>query len=289
MTGELRNTLRIVDPEYSPGPGNKEHLSIGLLPGGFVFTVIDNARYKYLSLEEYRQNDKQAPYSYLSGMEEVLSQRELAGQGFQKVTLSYFSRDVFLLPGLNHQVRTMEAAFGLSASLPEGHCLRHDELNILKGTAIYALPKTLLSHCDKLFDNYRLRHHATALIESTLASQKLDAWNADLFLHLHRGYFDMLLLNKQKLLFYRSFVMHGLEDLLYHVFFVLEQFEWRASSLHAVLAGTISMDSSHYDSLSRYFRRLSFPEKNDIYRYGQAFDQIPYHYHFNLLNLDACG
>ncbi len=289
MTGELRNTIRIVDPEYSPGPGSKEHLSIGLLPGGFVFTVIDNASYKYVSLEEYRQNEGQPPYSYLDKIEKVLVRRELAGQAFRKVTLSYFSQNVLLLPGQDLRDEAMQAAYGLSADLPRTHRVQHDKLNILKGTAIYALPEKLLSFCNKVFADYRLRHHATALIESTLASQKLDAWNADIFLHLHQGFFDMLLLKKQKLLYYRSFVMHGLEDLLYHVFYVLEQFGWQAASLRALLAGNIAMDSSDFHSLSRYFRRLSFPEKNDIYRYGRPFEDIPYHYHFNLLNLDACG
>ncbi len=289
MTGSLSNTLRIVDPEYEAGPESKKNLSIGLLPGGFVFSVIDLERYRYTALEEYVQPVDDAPYSYLDALPALCRGHRLLKGGFEKISLSYYTPELILLP--LDLFNTSDSGMLPDLLGQAGHktLIRHDILNILGASGVYLADREAIRVCDSLFPNYRLRHHGSVLIENILASQKLDNWRADLVIHLHDRYFELVLLKKQQLILYRSYHVRSFEDLLYYVFHVLQELNLRPSGLTCMLTGKIAMDTLEYESLKAYFRQTGFPEKNDMYTYPPAFDQVPYHYYFNLLNLDTCG
>ncbi len=289
MSGLFRNTLNLYDPEYRSGSGNKTNLSIEFIPGGFVFSLLDADKFRYFALEEYKYEGNGYDPGYFSKFSDFASAHPLLSSDYDKVSVCHYSPGLVLTPEELFLPEEKEKMYRLSCPAGNNGHIISDRLNILKAYATYSVPEDLIKSLEDIFGEYRLRHYGTALIESSLASQKLDGWNSSIVLHIRQDNFEILLLDGKKLLYYNSFGITCFDDMLYYIFYVLEQYRLRPSRLRAMVIGEMAMDSKEFSMLSSVFRRLSFPERNDMYKYCNEFDSIPYHYYFNLLNLNLCG
>lgn len=289
MAGSFRNTRSFVDKVYRSGPHPKKNLSIGLLSDGFVFSLLDAEEYKYIALEEYKQEDNSEANMYLGFLRTLFDENPLLTQPFDKVNILYYSPRLVLVPNELYNKEDEKALFGFCASSSNHDQIRSDRLNITKAHGIYSIPVELITLCQEMFPRCRLLHYGSALIESTLAAQKLEKWGADMVLHIQSGHFELLLLRNNKLTYYNTFTIQCLDDMLYYIFYVLEQYGLQAGQLKTVILGELAMDEKAFALLASFFRETAFPEKNDMYQYSPEFDRIPYHFYFNLLNLNSCG
>ncbi len=288
MTGSFRNIIRIGDTS-GPEPFEKKILSIGLRPDGFVFSVLDAENFKYLRLEDYEHSSDDYDDQFLVDLKQFLVDNNLYKAPFKQVHVSLFTPSLLLIPADICLENETENTFRFFAGLQEDHLIRSDKLNNLDAYGIYDFHKEIKNFLDESFDSYRLRHQGNALIESTLAATQLENWDADIVLHLKRSIFEVILLEKGKVSLYQSFEYRTLDDLLYYLFYVLEQFDKNAAYQRLLLIGEISVDCKSYQTLASLFHKVSFPERNDAFQYAGVFDQIPGQYYYNLLNLVTCG
>ncbi len=289
MSGPFRNTIRIVDPVCESGPGSKLNLSIELLPDGFVFSLLDAEAFRYIALEAYRQEHNGHISHYLKHLGGFMQENSLLNRSFDRISVSCYSPQLVIVPNDLYRQDDQEAAYGFCASLQPRCHVRSDILNNMQSRAIYAVPDQVISFCEEHMPGYRLRHHGSVLIESVMAVQAIENWQADMVLHVKPRHFDVMILEKNKLNYFQSFEIQCFDDLLYYLFYVLEQHEMPAAKLRLMLLGELAMDSEHYALLQSFFGEVRFPERNDMFQYSEDFEKVPYHFFFNLLNLDTCG
>ncbi len=289
MPGSFRNTLSIVDKVYQAGPGRKKNLSIGWLSDGFVFSILDVKEFKYIALEEHKQEGRPDAHHHFAFLRDQLNENPLLNQPFDRVNIFYYSPKLVLVPDALYNKEDEKALFDLCATRSDHHQIRSDHLHIAKAHGIYSTPVELITLCGEFFSGCRLRHYGSALIESTLAGQKLEKWNAGMVLHIQSSHFELLLLESDKLTYYNSFAIQCFDDMLYYIFYVLEQYGLQAEQLKTIILGELPMDTEAFATLRSFFREATFPEKNDMYKYSPEFDRVPYHFYFNLLNLNSCG
>ncbi len=289
MTVPFRNTIRLVDDAYFSGSESKEYLSIELLPDGFVFSVLDAGRFRYTALEGYSWHTSPDEGQWDECMMHFVQQHPLLRRPFSRVNVTHYSPRLVLVPLEVYREEEKEHIFGLCAKIPSGHQLRADRLNNLGAYGLYTMPNHRLSFCDQFPGQRNIFHHGSALIESVLASRELEKWDAEIVLHVRQAHFDLLLFNGAALSFYQTFRYHAIEDLLYYLFYALEQHGLRPGEMSLVLLGEMGLDSAGYVSLSRYFKKLTLPGRNDMYHYSPVFAGIANHFYYNLLNLNACG
>ncbi len=289
MSGPFRNTIRIVDPVCETGTESKKNLSIELLPDGFVFSLLDVDAFRYIALEAYKQEHNGHISHYLKHLGGFMKDNSLLNQPFERISVSCYSPQLVIVPNDLYRHDDQEALFGFCASFQPKHHLRADLLNIMQSRAIYAVPDEVISFCEEHMPGYRLRHHGSVLIESVMAALIIENWHTDMVLHVKPRHFDVMILEKNKLLYFHSFEIQCFDDLLYYLFYVLKQYEMQAAKLKLVLMGEMAMDSDNFNVLRSFFGEVRFPERNDMYRYSTDFEKVPYHFYFNLLNLDSCG
>lgn len=290
MSGPLEKTVRIVDRDFSPGSEKKEILSIELLPGGFSFAILDAPQFKYQALFSIftgnAEKDSWPVSGYLTRDQEM---EELLGKEYLKTTIACFTPQLTLLPNEVFLSEDQEAMHRFSCSVPSGHVIRTDRMNNLQGYGVYSLPETLVGELEQLFPGHRLWHAGSVLVENTLATARIERWPGDIVLHIRREYFELLLLDIKGLVYYNTFRYNEFDDLMYFLFYVLEQFGRDPKSSWAILSGEIAMDSQAFTTLASYFGKVSFTARNDAYRYSPEFERYPDHYFYNLLNLNFCG
>lgn len=290
MPGPLRNTISIVDAEHHTGrPESKNILSVGFAPDVFIFSLLDVSDFRYVALEEYRLDNANELKHYTSQLRELIRGNELFKKQFERINIAYYSGQLVLVPGELYNDEDTDVWLDFCTSGRQQGQVRSDRLYVLNAFGIYSVPHEVIAFFEEMLPGYRLRHHGAALIENTVAIRQLDGWQADMVLHINPKHFEILLFQQEKLSCYQSFQIQCLDDMLYYIFYVLEQYGLQASRLEAMVLGRLSLDSRGFELLSSFFKKVRFPGKNDMYKYSQEFEQMPHHYFFNIFNLNTCG
>lgn len=289
MSGPFLKTVSIVDKDFLPGSERNEILSIELSLDGFSFAILDPRHFRYLKLESYSYGPGLVLEKFADDLGEFIRDYPLLLGSFERISVAWFQPQYTLVPEelFLHSGRTAYHHF--SGEVPPGFELRVDKLNNLGAYGIYPFPEVVRRRLEFLYPAHRVRHTATVLIESLLSAFRLDEARSDLVIHIRQGHFELLLFEGDRLVFYNSFAYKAFDDLMYFLFYVLEQFQLDAGNVEALLAGEISLDSVEYETLSQYFKKVGFLNRSDIYKYGPEFDAIPHHTFFNLLHLNTCG
>ncbi len=290
MSGPLRKTISIVDKDFSPGSSDHEMLSIELLPDGFSFALFDKVLFRYHLLEAF-QTDKKVEFAeeIIDLLSSAISENPFLREPYQQVNIVCYANPLMLFPEHLSQRQDQEDLYRLACKVPAGHHIKVDRLNNLGGYGAYVVADKLCSLLDQSFPSHQLKHAGSALIENMLATLVLENHKPDMILHIRRLYFEILLIKDKKLTFYRLFLYQSFEDLLYYLFYVLQQLRLDALTMNLMIAGEISLDSERYERLASYFKSVNFAERNDVSQYSPGFDTIPHHYYYNLLNLSSCG
>lgn len=288
MSGSFRNILRIGNTSGLEHVENKI-LSIGLKPDGFVFAILEEKTFRYILLEDYSYPASHSAADLLHELNIFFDANNYLKGPFRQVHISLFTPHLLIIPEDFYHPDHKEMIYGFCAELPQHHKIQIDRLNNLKAYGLYDLPINMESILDSRFDNYRIRHQGTALLEGIIAANQLEQWKVDLVIHVKQTIFEVVLLEKKKVVFYQSFSYKVFDDLLYYLFYVLEQFQRDAALQRLMLIGEIGRDSESFRILESLFYKVYFPDRNDAFQYAEAFDQIPGHYYFNLLNLVSCG
>jgi hypothetical protein len=290
MSDSLEKSIRIVDQNFSPESDNKEILSIELLPGGFSFAILDASSFRYQVLMsgvvKGTGPELAGPSRLMAADPEI---RSLLDRAYLKTTIACFTPRLTLLPNEVFLKEDQESLHRFACNVPRDHTIRIDRLNNMQGFGVYSLPADLVKQLERSFPRHRLWHSGSVLIESTLATARLENWPGDVVLHVRRSIFEVLLLDRKRLVYYNTFRYSEFDDLMYFLFYVLEQFQLDPKTSWAILGGEIAMDSPEFRTLASYFGKVSFTARNDAYRYSAEFDHYPHHYFFNLLNLNFCG
>ncbi len=290
MYGPLRKTISIVDNDFSPGSPDKGMLSIELLPDGFSFALLDKVLYRYHILEAFQTDKKvESAEEIIELLRSEISINPFLKEPYQQVNIAYYSNPLMLFPEHVCHRQDHEDLFRFACKVPVGHHIKADRLNNLGGYGVYMVADKLRSSLDLSFPAYQMIHAGSALIENMLATLILENQTPDMILHIRRWYFELLMVKDKKLTFYRLFPYQSFEDLLYYLFYVLQQLRLDALTMNLMLAGEISLDAERYKRLASYFKYVYFTERNDAYQYSPGFDTIPHHYYYNLLNLSSCG
>ncbi|GEM_PF-595299 len=279
----------IVDESFQPGFNNKHFLSIELSWNNFAYCILDSDRFQYRVMESYERGEYVSSDLFLSGLNEIVENNKFLNSGFERITLIYVAPQSVFIPAELYAEEENDTYLEFNHIIENGYKNYSDKLNNLNAYAIYPVPKVLKSNCDKWFNNYRLRHFSTPLIESVLYDVFYAGFKGDIVIHVQKGHFEILILEEGNLRFFNSFNYQTWDDLLYYLFYVIEQTDLSAENTDLLILGQASMDSELYINLIPYFNNVDFGSRSDLFKYHRAFEEIPHHYFYNLLNANACG
>lgn len=288
MSGSFRNVTRILNDYSAIEPLMNKILSIGLTSDGFLFAVMEPEKSKYLALEEYRLLDDGTDADILNYMADFIASHQLLNNSFLKTHISLFVPQYVIVPEALFDPADVDAYFSFCAGSTHEQTIMYDRLNGAGAFGIYAVSEQLISFCQKNFKDCRIRHQASVLIESTVNAASQADQHANVVVHLEKYHFMILILCQKKLLCYQSYVYQAFDDVLYHLFSLLEQFNLDANHENLFLVGDIQINSNEYVVFERFFNRIILPDRNASYKFTAAFDQLPAYSYHNLFNLAKC-
>lgn len=130
------------------------------------------------------------------------------------------------------------------------------------------------------FDRYgefEFKHNASELIKAALEISPPNETTA--YLNNFSGYYDLVIVKGDSLLFCNTFNYETPEDFIYYLLFTIEQLSLDPSELHLILLGSITTEMKEYKMAYTYIRNIEMLEprfKGIQDTYDQKFQREEY-------------
>jgi len=290
----LECILNQVDPQFDTTQGFNYRLSVLLCQDGFSFLVTHSVTQKVLKIASYTlihtgvKNDEIGGWP-INGNDyfEKLKKVDLTFLSYKQVDIAVASQKITVAPndfvGEGNVMNIISSAYTVA---PGEEILTEAIYNSGPATAIL-IPGYIQEFCDLIFPGSFLRCAAAVFVKGILRKHS-QIFARQVFINIHPGFFEITVIQGQRLLYLNAFKYSAPSDVLYYVVFVLEQLGFVPSEEKVTLMGDITYSSVIYTQLEMYCESLKFVEKPDVLQYGATFTGIALHHYFILLNLPIC-
>jgi hypothetical protein len=213
----------------------------------------------------------------------------LLSGSYRSVTVLIDTRFSTLVPLalFNADKKDLYLTFNLNMDLT-GMTVRSDQISLIEAVNLYPVAGPLEGLLRKAFRNPVMLHFTTSLLQNVLLQLPFPTHPVTACLYVRHGRFDLLIRKEHRLVYCNSFIYKAIEDVVYYLMFVSEQLHLAAEGIHLTFMGEMGRYSMLVELLGKYIREIEFMPRNDQFRYGNVFDELPGHYFFNLLNAGLC-
>ena len=130
------------------------------------------------------------------------------------------------------------------------------------------------------FGTFQYKHCNTFLVSKLLdLSKNVD--DKKMFVHMHEGHFEIIVVQNQKLLLFNSFEYKKPEDLIYYLLFTAEQLNLNPEYFKLEFLGDITEDDAFFKIAYKYIRSVSLFDVSDMQK-SNSFTKADNLKHFTL-------
>jgi len=280
--------ISLFDKNFNKEAIYRYKLSVQLLHDGFVYCILDIDQNKYIALESYSfpqlSNNDQLCNEY----EKIITGLDFLKNDFKQIKIIYSDSKVTLIPAPLFEEKEKNTYLNFTENISEGFEINFDKLSNIDAYSVYAIPICIKNKLLEIFSKHRLYHYSGSLLENLLIQFKRQDAEKNIFLNVQSSHFEIIVLEGRKLLFYNSFSYKTPEEFIYFILFVFEQLNLNPENVELTVLGELSQEGPLYEILFKYIRNIKFMTRNDSFKYSEAFQKIPAHYFYNLLNLSLC-
>ncbi|MDR2962626.1 MAG: DUF3822 family protein [Bacteroidales bacterium] len=214
-------------------------------------------------------------------------QQELLQQSFAQCSILYAAQAVSMVPGEFYSEQHRTEVFTLTQALESGETVAQQALRGVDAVVLYALPQNSVNTCnEELHRECRFFPQAASFIERSVAHNTL-VRRKMLSISVESFYFDIVLAENGKLLFYNNFSFTNVNEFVHIVRMVCEQLQLVPQDVEIELSGKISAASNYCKSLQLFFPHAQVVQQlnNDI---DFSFNPLLFSVFTNLISLQLC-
>jgi len=284
--------LNLIDPAFDRARTEKYSLAVVLRPDGFSLSVFDERTTLFLALSD--QQFLPANATVLPGNESLCDrfnalfrQQELLRYPYKAIKLVYASPKVTLVPPGFLREETIEEYFRFNHPLSAAEKILVQQVPVGEMNALFALPACIDKLSEEWFRNAVAGCTASVLIQGLLR-ENAHILARQVFVNVWGSYFDIIVIQGRKLLYYNTFRKQAAEDLVYFIIYVLEQMGFVPADEEVTLMGDIVADSDEYRLLYQYIDRLHFASLHTLAEFSPVFAEVLVHKFYTLFTLPFC-
>lgn len=244
----------------SPNLENNIKLSIQVSLNGLSFCAINLNKRKIVFFKDLRFPKKLSPIDTLIKIEKVYEQEEFLQEDFKNVEV-LLSNDLYsLVPKNLFKEENASDFLKFNTKILNTDLLAKDILEDSKLVNVY-IPYTNINNF--FFDKYgefEYRHCVSILAEEFLYLNRHQKDETKVYLNRNALGYDLLIIQKGKLLLANSFECETKEDFIYYLLFTAEQLGLDPETFELILLGNITKESDYYGMAYTYIKNISFLE-----------------------------
>ena len=276
--------FELLDETFDLNLTNTYHLSIQASLDGFLFSILDPSRGKFLGLKQYAYQNLQSENELCSQIQKVLKEDPLLQHAYSGVACIYPDTRSTLLPAALFDRTHLKTYFEFNHPLKDLDELHFNYLKRVDAYLIFPMFHEIANLYLSSWVNASFFHPVTMLSEEALGRSGGPSVNIQFF----GRHFDILVSEGQALKLHNSFTYRSEEDLLYFILFVFDKLGLDQEGTPVFLSGSIDKFSGQPSFLRRYFKKLSFQPAPSGFQYPPAFDRIQEHIYLNVFKVYHC-
>lgn len=271
------------------------YLSVQIGEKSFSYCILDSITNKYIGVGEIRLPVVKGPgeveikLPFESFMGKVVTALPVLKKKFKSSKVIWEGPKSTLVPEHLFEEKEQRNILAFNIPLDPLDKVYHDLLPDFRIFNVFSVPQKEKELISRTFGVDHLPHLISVLVESIYQNYKAELVRPKVFLHVREGLFDLVVMDQFKLYYANTFDFRRPEDMVYFTIFTLEQLGFSQDQAEIVLMGKINRNTSLYNLVFKYLRRVEFAKRTQVCEYSFVFNEIPQHAYFPLLNLNQCG
>lgn len=275
--------------DYSKQYTHLQKISISLRPDGFSFVIQAVDTEKLLAVFHKNIDATIQNLQYILALQDFFA-HDLLQQTFQRVTIVYVSPKITIIPSALYSPDTLSLFFQTNHVLVPNEVVLHYKLKQTEGYLVFSIPQPILDVCYSTFGKqvYIIPQAAPFLESSSIQNKLLP--QKQVYVSLENSFFDIAVLEGQKILLYNTFEYANNNDYIYFVMNVFEQLQLHPMEQKIVLSGIISKASHYYESTCMFISHVHIVEPSQSHKdfLQYPFEHAAYPLFSNLCNVGLC-
>ncbi len=257
-------------------------LSIQVSLNGLSFCTLD-ADHRIVAIEQDNFGIQLSPEQVLNKIKHTFDNNLALKENFKTIEVIY-QNDLYTLvpkPLFNKDLTKEYLKYNIKVF--ENDFIAYDELEQHDIVTVYVPYANINNFFFDNFGSFTYKHSST-ILTSTLLSQEKNNESISVFVNMNEKSFDLIIINRGKLILGNTYNHETKEDFLYYLMFATEQLKLNPEDFRLVFLGDIVKDSEYYTITHKYIRKVEFGSQSRKLKLSSDIPKIEPHEHFVLLS-----
>lgn len=258
-------------------------LTIQYSLGGLSFVIFDKKEQKFLCLKHYTTSEKEITLNDI--FTELQERESWKLEDFHKVNFIIDNKHNTFVPKEFHH-EDLSKQYLDALQIPSSNVKVDDIGNDICN--IYSVADDIIASVNNYLENASIQHASTILTNSLIKEFSERKAETRAFVNVKNNYYELIIINNDKLIFHNYFNFNTKEDFLYFLLFTFEQTKVDNETVPLYFMGFIENNSSIINLCSRYIRNIRFINRDNDLKFVNELNAIPYYYYYTLYNSISC-
>ncbi len=246
-----------------------QQLSIQISLNGLSFSILDSSINTITVLKQIEFDRKLNPIELLDKIKELFSTEVALQHDFENVTVIHSNELSTLVPKPLFNEDALADYLKFNSKILKTDYISFDEVIASESVCVYVPYVNINNYLFDKFGSFTFKHVSTVLIESILQLEK-NSEDIKVYVNVSSNHFEIIILNKSKLIFYNTFEYTTKEDFIYYILFTAEQLNLNPEVFKLIFIGDVNKGDELYTITYNYVRHISFGERNDVFKFQQT-------------------
>lgn len=260
---------------------SNKNLSIQISLNGLSFCILNFETNTIVYLKEITTEKRETPFKILDILIDTFETENALQTTFNNIQVIHDNELATVVPKALFNEAHLADYLKFNSKILKSDFLSYDSITTNSSVVVYVPYVNINNYIYDKFGTFSYKHVATVLIE-TLLKQESTSTTTNMFVNVQKTHFEIVVLDKGKLLLYNSFEFNTKEDFIYYILFTAEQLELSPDTLVLKFLGKISDTDKLYETAYKYIRHVQFSERKDNYKYLEKTQSS--HAHFTLIH-----
>ncbi|WP_282136814.1 DUF3822 family protein [Seonamhaeicola maritimus] len=243
-------------------------MSIQISLNGLSFCILQKDTNTISFLKNIEFEKRLNPLELLEQLKSVFNSEKSLQNNFNKVIVIHDNELSTLVPKPLFKEDALADYLKFNSKILKSDFITYDDVILGESMCVYVPYININNYVYEKHGAFIFKHVSTVLIESILQAEK-NSETPKVYVNVSSGHFELIAVNKAKLLFYNTFEYTSKEDFIYYILFTAEQLNLNPEVFNLVFIGDINNDDEYYKIAYRYVRYVSFGNRNDSFSFSE--------------------
>ncbi|WP_139002688.1 DUF3822 family protein [Hyunsoonleella aestuarii] len=232
-----------------------QELSIQISLSGLSFCILQKDNNTITYLKHFDFEKKLNPFEVLDHLKHYFETEQELQTTFSSVKVIYINELSTLVPEPLFNEECIADYLKFNSKILKSDYISYDKIEANNSVNVYVPYVNINNYIYEKFGAFIYKHFSTVIIENILLEEKNS--NAQrVYVHIDIDHFEILILNKGKLILYNTFEYKTKEDFIYYILFSCEQLNLDPETIELVLLGRVKKENAIYKIAYKYVRNV---------------------------------